>query len=158
MVQALLNVFPANPSQSEILHHRNAKIVERYNKYTYKLPSLQAGDTVAIQIPLNHRWNTTWKIITALPDRRYRIRFDGSGSITLRNLCFLRKYKLKFAPTPTPSATPGPITPSSKAPLFHLSTTSGNDAHTAIEPHKQTTCTSPRLRQLISLYRDCDKN
>ena len=28
----------------EILHLHNAKIVERYNKYTHNLPPLQAGD------------------------------------------------------------------------------------------------------------------
>ena len=52
----------------KILHYRNAKIVERYKKYTHNLPPLQAGDTIAIQSPLNHRWNTTGKIITALSD------------------------------------------------------------------------------------------
>ena len=52
----------------EILHHCNVKIVERYNKYTHNLPPLQAGDTIAIQSPLNHRWNTMVKIITPLPD------------------------------------------------------------------------------------------
>ena len=36
----------------EILHYRNAKIVEKYNKYTHNHPPLQAGDTVAIQNPL----------------------------------------------------------------------------------------------------------
>ena len=37
----------------EILLHHNAKIVERYNKYTHNFPPLQAGDTIAIQSPLN---------------------------------------------------------------------------------------------------------
>ena len=50
--------------REEILHHQNLKTVERYDKYTHKLPLLQAGDTIAIQSPLNHRWNTTEKIIT----------------------------------------------------------------------------------------------
>ena len=76
--------------RKEILHHHNAKRVERYNKYTHNLLPLQAGDTVAIQSPLNHRWNTTGKMITALPDRQYQIRVDGSGRTTLRNSRFLR--------------------------------------------------------------------
>ena len=124
------------------------KIVERYNKYTHNLLLLQAGDTVAIQSSLNHRWNTTGKIITAQPDRQYQIRVDGSGRITLKNHRFLRKCKLKPAPTPIPNAIPGPITPSSNAPPLHLypPTSSGNDTHTAIEPHKPTTYTSPHLR------------
>ena len=89
----------------EILYHRNTKIVEKYDKYTHNLPPLQAGDSVAIQSPLNHRWNTMGKIITALPDCQYQIRVDGSGRITLRNCYFFRKCKLKPAPTSVPSAT-----------------------------------------------------
>ena len=81
-----------------ILHYRNAKIVERYHKYTHKLPPLRAGDTVAIQSPLNHRWNTTEEINTTLPNRQYRIRVDGPGRITLRNRHFLRKCELKHQP------------------------------------------------------------
>ena len=101
--------------REEILHHPNAKIVERYNKYTNNLPLLQTGDTVTIQSLINHRWNITRKIITALPDWQYWIRVDGSGRITLRNRRFLRKCKLKPAPTPILSTTPGPITTSSNA-------------------------------------------
>ena len=95
------------------------KIVERYNKYIHKFLPLQTGDTVAIQSPLNQRWNKTGKIITPLPDHQYGIRVDGSGRITLRNSCFLRKCDLKPAPTPIPSETVGPITPSSNTPLLH---------------------------------------
>ena len=70
------------------------------------------------------------------------------------NRRFLRKCKLKLASTPILSATPGPITPSGNAPLLHpyLPTSSSNDAHTAIEPHKQTTYTSP-LPQLLRIPR-----
>ena len=127
----------------EILFHHNAKIVERYNKYTHNLPLLQADDTVAIQSPLDHRWNMTGKIISALPDHQYRIRVNGSGRITLRNNCFLRKCKFKPTPTPIPSATPGPINPTSNAPL----TSSSNGTCTAMEPPtKQATHTSPCLQ------------
>ena len=83
-----------------ILQKRNAKLVERYNRHTHNLCPLQAGDTVTIQNPLNRRWNTTGKIISALPERQYKIRVDGSGRITLRNRRFLKKCNLK--PTPTP--------------------------------------------------------
>ena len=55
----------------ETFHHCNAKIVERYNKYTHNLLPLDAVDTMAIQSPLNQRWNTTGKIITALPNCQY---------------------------------------------------------------------------------------
>ena len=126
-----------------ILHHCNSKIVERYNKYTHNLLLLLASDTIVIQSPLNHRWKTMGKIITPLPDHQYWIRVDRSGRITLRNLCFL-----KPAPTTIPSATPGPINPASNIPLLHPypSTSSCNGTHTVIEPHKQTTYTSPHLQ------------
>ena len=58
---------------------KTAKLVERYNRHAQ--PRLQAGDTVTIQNPLNRRWNTTGKIISALPERQYKIRVDGSGRI-----------------------------------------------------------------------------
>ena len=61
------NVVVAAQNRKEILHHRNEKI-ERYNKYIHNLPPLQADDTVAIQSPLNHKWNTTGKILIVLPD------------------------------------------------------------------------------------------
>ena len=67
---------------------------------------------------------------------------------SLRNCRFLRKCKLKPAPTPIPTAIPRPITPSSNAPLLYpyLPRSSGIDVHIAIEPHKQTTFSSPRLQ------------
>ena len=80
--------------REEILHKRNAKLIERYNRHTHNLCPLQAGDTVTIQNPLNRRWNTTGKIISALPERQYKMRVDGSGRITLRNHRFLKKCKL----------------------------------------------------------------
>ena len=136
----------AAAQDEEMLHHRNAKIVERYNKYTHNLLPLQAGDTVTIQSPTNHRWNTTGKIISILPDRQYRIRVNGSGRITLRNRRFLRKCEFKPAPTPIPSAALGPTTPSSNTPLLHRPPSPYNSTRTAFEPQQQTTYTSPRLR------------
>ena len=122
-----------------------------YNKYTHNLLPLQSGDTIAIQSPLNHRWNTMGKIITALPDRQYWTRIDGSGRITLRNRHFLRKCELKPATTQIPSATQRTITPSSNASLLHPNppTSPGNGTCTAIDPPpKQTTYTSPHLQSL----------
>ena len=142
-------VVAAQPRE-EILHLCNTKIIGRYNKCMHNLPLLQACDTVVIQSPLSHRWNSTGNIITALPEQQYQIRVNGSRRITFRNCRFLRKCKLKPAPTPIPSATPGLITPSSNAPLLHPypPTSSSNDTHTTIEPHKQTTYTSQRQRSL----------
>ena len=128
--------------REELLHHRNAKIVERYNKYTHNLPPIQAGDTVAILSPINHRWNTTGKIISSLPDRQYRIRVNGSGRITLRNGRFLRKCELKPAPTPIPSTT----IPSSNTTFQHLPLSPCNSTYTAIKPQQQTSHITPRLR------------
>ena len=117
----------------EILHLCNAKIVESYNRYTHNLSPLRAGDTVAVQSPLNC---TPEKIITVLSDRQYWIRVDGSGSITLRHCRFFRKCKIKATPTPIPNATPLSITSTSNAPLLHPNppTSSNNDTHAAIEP------------------------
>ena len=129
----------------EILHKRNAKLVEKYNRHTYNLCPLQAGDTVTIQNPLNHRWNTTGKIISVLPERQYKIRVDGSGRITLRNHRFLRKCKLKPAPTPIPSVTLGPTIPSSNTTFMHLPLSPCNSTYAATRPQQQTTHISPRL-------------
>ena len=112
----------------------NSKIVE---KRTHNLSPLQTSDTVAIQSPLNHQWNTTGKVIAALPNCQYQIRVDGLGRITLRNHCFLRKCKFKTAPKPIPFATPAAITPTINTSLLHPDplTSSSNDTP------KQTTHT-----------------
>ena len=132
--------------REEILHKRNAKLVEKYNRHTQNLCPLQAGDTVTIQNPLNHQWNTTGKIISALPERQYKIRVDGSGRITLRNRRFLKKCKLKPTPTPIPSATLGPTIPSTNATVMHPPLSPCNSTYTATRPQQQTTHISPRLR------------
>ena len=135
----------------EILHHCKAKIVERYNRYTNNLSPLQAGDTVAIQSPLNHQWCTMGKINTVQPDHQYQIRFDGSERITLKNCCFLRKCESKATLTLIPSATPGLITSTSTAPLLHLNhpTFSSNDMRAVIErPPPKATYTSSSLQSL----------
>ena len=132
--------------REEILHKRNAKLVERYNRHTHNLCPLQAGDTVTIQNPLNRRWNTTGKIISALPEHQYKIRVDGSGRITLRNRRFLKKCKLKPTPTPIPSATLGPTIPSTDATVTHPPLSRCDSTCTATRPQQQTTHISPRLR------------
>ena len=81
----------------KLLYHHNAKIVERYNRYTHNLSPLRADDRVTMQNPLNHWWNTKGKIITVLPDHQYWIRVDGSVRITLKNRRFLRKCEFKAA-------------------------------------------------------------
>ena len=124
----------------------NAKLVERYNRHTHNLCPLQAGDTVTIQNPLNRWWNTTGKIISALPERQYKIRVDGSGRITLRNRRFLKKCKLKPTPTLIPSATLGPTIPSTNATVTHPPLSPCNSTYTATRPQQQTTYISPRLR------------
>ena len=127
----------------QLLHHQYSKIVERYSRHTHNLSSLQTGDTVAIQSPLKHQWNTTGKVNTALPNHQYRIRVDGLRRITLRNRCFLRKCKLKTAPKPIPSARNTATTPTINTPLLHPDplTSSSNDTHTTIDTPKQTTYT-----------------
>ena len=106
--------------RDKLLHHRNSKIVERYNRHTHNLSSLQTDNTVAIQSPLNHQWNMTGKVITALPNHLYWIRVDGLERITLRNCHFLRKCKYKTAPKLIPSVTPAAITSTINTALLHL--------------------------------------
>ena len=132
--------------REEILHKRNAKLIKRYNRHTHNLCPLQTGDTVTIQNPLNHRWNTTGKIISVLPERQYKIRVDGSRRITLRNRRFLKKCKLKPAPTPIPSATVGPTIPSTNATVMRPPLPPCNSTYTATRPQQQTTHITPRLR------------
>ena len=122
------------------------KLAERYNRHTHDLCPLQAGDTVTIQNPLNRRWNTTGKIIFVLPERQYKIRVDGSGRITLRNRRFLKKCKLKPAPTPIPSATLGPTIPSTSATITHPPLPPCNSTDTATRPQQQTTHITPQLQ------------
>ena len=147
----------ATQCRNELFHHRNTKIIERYNRCTHNLSPLQTGNTVTIQSTLNYQWNTTGKVITALPNRQYWIRVDGLGRITLRNRCFLRKCKFKTAPKPIPSVTPAAITPTINTPLLHPDppTSSNNDTHTTIDTTKQTTPTfthpwSPRIPRALS--------
>ena len=129
--------------------HAHTYIITFISIYTYILYilcPLQAGDTVTIQNPLNHRWNTTGKIISILPERQYKIRVDGSRRITLRNRRFLKKCKLKPAPTPIPSATIGPTIPSTNATVTRPPLPPCNSTYTATRPQQQTTHITPRLR------------
>ena len=133
--------------RGEILHYRNAKIVERYNEYTHNLPPVTSwwhrSDPKPTQSQMEHNGkNHHCPIRSPIPNQGWWIRKDP------RNRHFLRKCELKPAPTPIPSATPGPITPSGNAPLLHLypPTSSGNGIRTTIEPPKQIAYTSPRLR------------
>ena len=79
------------------------------------------------------------KINTVLPDHQYQIRVDGSGRITFRSYHFLKKCKIKAAPTPIPSTTPVPITSTCHALLLHPNhpISSSNDTCTAIKPPKR---------------------
>ena len=134
-----------------ILRKRNAKLIERYNRHTHNLCPLQAGDTVTIQNPLNRWWNTTGKIISALPERQYKIRVDGSGRITLRNRRFLKKCELKPTPTPIPSATLGPTIPSTNATVTHPPLSPCDSTCTATRPQQQTTHISITLYLLSKI-------
>ena len=109
-------------------------MIKRYNRYTHDLCPLQAGDTVIIQNPFYHQWNSTSRIIIVLPDCPHQIRVDGSGRIMLRNCHFLRKLDVKAMSTPIPSAIFEPTSPTSNVPLMHPDppTSSSNDAHEAI--------------------------
>ena len=123
----------------------NSSTTETANRYNRPHP-LQTGDTVAIQSPLNHQWNTTGKVITALPNRQYRIKVDRSGRTTLRNHRFLRKCKFKTASKPIPSATSAAITPTINTPLLHPDplTSSSND----IPKQTTHTLTHPRSSKI----------
>ena len=132
----------------EILHHCNAKIEDRYKKIYPQSSAVPSWWHRSYPKPTQSQMEHNRKNFHSLPDRQYRIKVDELGKITLRNRCFFRKCKFKPAPTPIPSAIPGPIAPSNNTPLLHPypSTSLSNDTGTVIETPKQTTYTSPRLR------------
>ena len=79
--------------REKALTRRNTKLSERYNTSAYLLPQLAVTDIVAIQNMRSKRWNCTGRVVEVLPNRQYRILFDGSGRVVLRNRRFIRQIQ-----------------------------------------------------------------
>ena len=110
----------ASLHRETLLAKGNAKLIEDYDRTAYTLPPFNFGSYVALQDPHNRRWNLTSRIIEVLADRRYRIRVDGFGRITLRNRRFLKLIQWRVSGTPIPSALPPTPPPVPKTPNTHI--------------------------------------
>ena len=132
--------------RKEILHHHNAKIVERYNKYTHNLLPLQAGDTIAIQSKMEHdgknHHSLTW---SSIPNQGWQIRKDHTQEPP-----FPQKVWTQACTNPNTKYNTRTNNSFKQYPILapQYSTSPCNGTHTAIEPPKQTTYTSPCLRLL----------
>ena len=69
---------------------------ERWSSHTHDLPPLRVGDHVFIQNQTGNypkRWDRRGVVIEVLQYHQYKVRVDGSRSVTLRNRQYLRKFK-----------------------------------------------------------------
>ncbi|MEL6802194.1 MAG: DDE-type integrase/transposase/recombinase [Bacteroidota bacterium] len=66
------------------------KTAKRYNLATRKLPTLQAGQKVAVQNHVSKRWDRRGVILKVLPHRKYQLRLDDTGNTTFRNRRYLK--------------------------------------------------------------------
>ena len=72
-----------------------------YNSHANNLKPLKAQTPVRVQE--NGSWTKTGKVVEVLPYRKYRIRMDGSGRLTIRNRRFIKeKEKSGLLPFPSP--------------------------------------------------------
>ena len=109
-LQATPRMRCCSSETSITLSQRNTRLVVRYNHTVHSLRPLQSGDAVLLQRN-GRQWDTTGRVVEALPNRQYQIRVDGSGRITLRNRRFLRKLERPTSPKPIPSVIPSASPP-----------------------------------------------
>ena len=89
------------------LGHRFMKGAERWATHARDLKPLKPGMKVIIQTQhgagkISKKWDRTRLIIDDLLYNKYRVKVDGSGSVTDRNRQFLRQF------TPSTPVQPGP--------------------------------------------------
>ena len=68
---------------------RNKELENNYNRHASNLNPIQTQTPVRVQE--NGSWTKTGKVVEILPHRRYRIRMDGSGRLTIRNRRFIKE-------------------------------------------------------------------
>ena len=78
---------------------KNKELENNYNSQASDLKPIKSQTPVRVQE--NGCWTKTGKVVEVLPHRRYRIRMDGSGRLTIRNRRFI-KEKSGLLPFPSP--------------------------------------------------------
>ena len=112
----LRDAIPANPNhykphrewaisaeeREKAVAKTNQSTQNYYNKNAHLLEPLETKTAVRIQS--KGKWDKTGSIVEILPNRKYRIRVDGSGRTTLRNRRFIKEERKANLNTPIPSA------------------------------------------------------
>ena len=70
---------------------KNDIIEQKHNEHSKNLAELKIGDEVYCQNMRNKSWDRSGIIIEVLPNRQCSIKLHGSGRISLRNRCHLKK-------------------------------------------------------------------
>ena len=110
------DAIPANPShykphkewaisaeeREKAVAKSNQSTQNYYNKNAHPLEPLETKTAVRIQS--KGKWDKTGSIVEVLPNRKYRIKVDGSGRTTLRNRKFIKEEIKANLNTPIPSA------------------------------------------------------
>ena len=123
--RALVDFLPMNPEayqlhpywgeqvkkSLEIRKSHQKKMIERYNFGTRSLKTLRVNQRVLVQDQTGRskRWNRYGVIVSCLPYRKYRVRLQDTGNITVRNRRFLKPTSLvsqQVGPYSGPSSGP----------------------------------------------------
>ena len=70
---------------------KNESIEQKHDEQSKNLTELKIGDEVYCQNTRNKLWDRSGIIVEVLPNRQYSIKLHGSGRISLRNRCHLKK-------------------------------------------------------------------
>ena len=100
----LADFLPVNPKAYKLHPHwedqvktsqrnrleRHKQLTQRYNSRTRKLQPLTVGKKVLIQNMVTKRWGRPAVVIEVMPNRKYRLKLDDTGNVTIRNRRFLK--------------------------------------------------------------------
>ena len=89
------------------LASRHAKQEDKLTEHTKLLPRVKISDVFLVQNqsgPHATRWDRSGTMLETLPHDQYRVKMDGSGRVTLRNMKFLKPITAYTSP-PTRSYT-----------------------------------------------------
>ena len=81
--------------KEEAMKARYTRTMESLNKSARDLPKLVTGDRVFVQNqrgPHPTKWDASGIVMDVGQHNQYTVKVDGSGRLTTRNRCFLRKY------------------------------------------------------------------
>ena len=70
---------------------KNKSIEQKHDEQSKNLTELKIGNEVYCQNTRNKLWDRSGIIVEVLPNRQYSIKLHGSGRISLRNRCHLKK-------------------------------------------------------------------